>query len=129
MEQGSTATCTGFSRDGRRLLTGTRNGIARIWSFDRNPDPAGRAAPAASELVEQGKAHVRRCLTREQREKAFLASEPPAWCIEMAKWPYDTQAWKDWLRYKRANADPPRPDTPEWQSWLASASAGRGEPK
>ena len=129
LEQGSTATCTGFSRDGRRLLTGTRNGIALVWSFDRNPDPAGRAAPTASELVEQGKAHVRRCLTREQREKAFLAPEPPAWCIETAKWPYDTQAWKDWLRYKRANADPPRPDMPEWQSWLASASAGRGEPK
>lgn len=129
LEQGSTATCIGFSRDGRRLLTGTRNGIARVWSFDRDPDPAGRAAPTASDLVEQGKAQVRRCLTREQREKAFLAPEPPAWCIEMAKWPYDTQAWKDWLRYKRANADPPRPDTPEWQSWLASAIAGRGEPK
>jgi WD40 repeat protein len=129
LEQGATTTCIGISRDGRQLLTGTRDGIARVWSFDRNPDPVGQATPTARELVEIGKAQVRRCLTREQRVKAFLAPEPPAWCIELAKWPYDTQAWKDWLRYKRDSADPPRPDTPEWQSWLASASALPGESK
>ncbi len=129
LEQGSTTTCVGVSRDGRQLLTGTRDGIARVWSFDRGPDPVGPAAPTVHELVRLGKAQVRRCLTREQRAKAFLAPEPPAWCIEMAKWPYDTQAWKDWLRYKRESADPPRPDTPEWQSWLASASAARSEQK
>jgi WD40 repeat protein len=129
LEQGATTACIGISRDGRQLLTGTRDGVARVWSFDRSLDPAVGATPAAQELVDLGKAQVRRCLTREQRAKAFLAPEPPAWCIEMAKWPYDTQAWKDWLRYKRESADPPRPDTPEWQSWLASASAVRGEAK
>jgi hypothetical protein len=30
-----------------------------------------------------------RCPTAEQREAFFfLPAEPPAWCIEMAKWPY-----------------------------------------
>jgi hypothetical protein len=27
-------------------------------------------------------------------------------CIEMEKWPYATQDWKDWLQFKRANAKP-----------------------
>src|SRR5262245_33752946 len=113
----------------RQLLTGARDGAARVWSFDRNPEPAVGVTAAADELVELGRAQARRCLTREQREKAFLAPEPPGWCIERAKWPYDTQAWKDWLKYKLQSADPPRPDTPEWQPWLASASAVRGEAK
>ena len=129
LEQGAATTCIGISRDGRQLLTGARDGAARVWSFDRNPEPAVGVTAAADELVELGRAQARRCLTREQREKAFLAPEPPAWCIERAKWPYDTQAWKDWLKYKLQSADPPRPDTPEWQPWLASASAVRGEAK
>jgi hypothetical protein len=33
---------------------------------------------------------VPRCLTPEQRERLFLAPEPPRWCIDMRKWPYDT---------------------------------------
>src|SRR5262245_44510866 len=126
---GAATTCIGISRDGRQLLTGARDGAARVWSFDRNPEPAVGVTAAADELVELGRAQARRCLTREQREKAFLAPEPPGWCIERAKWPYDTQAWKDWLKYKLQSADPPRPDTPEWQPWLASASAVRGEAK
>ena len=35
----------------------------------------------------------------------------------MEKWPYQTQDWKDWLRYKRTNGDPPLPEKPEWQNW------------
>jgi hypothetical protein len=51
---------------------------------------------------------------------ALGVPEPPAWCIEMEKWPYDTQDWKDWLQFKRAHADPPLPDTPEWKEWRAA---------
>ena len=120
-------------------MTGTADGIARLWKLDRNTDPvpqivAGmrehdRDTPAAAQaLVELSKAHVPRCLTRAQREKAFLDAEPPAWCIDLAKWPYHTQAWKDWLGYKREHADPPSPDTSEWQPWLASRTAGQGGP-
>src|SRR4029077_11366649 len=78
-------------------------------------------------LVDDVKQVVPRCLKRDQREKAFLDAEPPAWCIEMGKWPYRTQDWKDWLRFKRADANPPLPDTPEWQPWLA-AQRGTGRP-
>jgi WD40 repeat protein len=127
LEQASAATCMSMSRDGRHLLIGTRDGVGRLWSFDRSSDPDGQAAATTEELVELRKTQVHRCLTREQRERAFLAPEPPAWCIEMEKWPYHTQAWKDWLRYRRENSNPPLPDTPDWQPWRASASARQGE--
>jgi hypothetical protein len=53
-----------------------------------------------------------RCLTAEQRQASFfLAPAPPAWCIEMAKWPYHAAAWKAWLTDRRAGKNPPLPTT------------------
>jgi WD40 repeat protein len=101
-----------FSPDGRRVVIASGERTARIW----------RVYPATQDLVDHVKAVVPRCLTRAQREEAFLDSAPLAWCIEMEKWPYHTQIWKDWLKYKRANANPPLADTPEWLTWLASRS-------
>ena len=66
---------------------------------------------------------VPRCLTGFERRNSFLDPAPPAWCIEMEKWPYQTHDWKDWLRYKRADADPPLPDTPQWRDWIAARKA------
>ena len=98
-----------FSRDGHHLLAASGN-IARIWRlFESN-----------QEEIDEGKRLVSRCLSGKERQAAFLDPEPPMWCIEMEKWPYATQDWKDWLPFKRANADPPFPDAPEWQSWRAS---------
>jgi WD40 repeat protein len=119
LEQGST--CLDTSRDGRELVTGSREGIGRIWSFERPADAVALSATPAAQL-ERAKAQVGRCLTREQRGQAFLAAEPPAWCIELGKWPYQTQAWKDWLKHKRDSADPPVPP------WRATATAGHAEP-
>ena len=48
---------------------------------------------------------------------AAFSTQPPAWCIETEKWPYQTQDWKDWLQFKRGNANPPLPNTAEWQAW------------
>ncbi len=130
LQEGAATTCAGVSQDGRTLLTGDRDGVGRLWSFERTA-----AAPSAATLaamIEFSKTHVPRCLTRGQRESASLEIEPPAWCIEMAKWPYQTQAWRDWLRYKRENAGPPLPDTPEWRAWLAYrtvAPSEQGPPK
>jgi hypothetical protein len=73
--------------------------------------------PTTQALIGDAKRVITRCLTHDQREVFSIDPEPPAWCIEMEKWPYQTQDWKDWLRFKRANANPPLPDTPEWQSW------------
>jgi WD40 repeat protein len=101
-----------FSADGRRVVTASADRTARIW----------RVYATTQELIDHGKEVVPRCLTQDQREKAFLDPEPPPWCVEMEKWPYHTQDWKDWLKFKRANANPPLPDTPEWQPWLAFRS-------
>jgi hypothetical protein len=69
-----------FSPDGRRIVTASKDQTAGIW--DTFPDTQG--------LVSQAKADIPLCLTLAQRKTFFLPPEPPAWCIEMAKWPYDT---------------------------------------
>jgi WD40 repeat protein len=98
------------SSDGRIVLTTSSQKTVLVWTI----------APSAQNLVDEVKHRFPRCLSRAQRERAFLDPEPPAWCIELEKWPYHTQDWKDWLAYKRANANPPLPDTPEWKTWLAA---------
>lgn len=104
-----------FSPDGQSVLTRSNGDGVQLSRIFR----------AAQELVDDSKQVISRCLTREQREQAFLAPEPPAWCIELEKWPYDTQDWKDWLTFKRANANPPLPDTAEWQPFLAAHRSRR----
>jgi hypothetical protein len=69
------------------------------------------AFPKTQTLIDRVKAEVPRCLTAEQRERLFLPPAPPAWCIEMEKWPYNTEAWKAWLRDVRAGMSPPLPAT------------------
>ena len=76
--------------------------------------------PVLQELIENSKWVVPRCLARSDREAAFLDPDPPYWCVDMEKWPFDTQEWKDWLKYKRANAEPPLPYMPEWEPWVAA---------
>jgi len=63
-------------------------------------------------LVSQAKADIPRCLTVAQRKAFFLPPEPPAWCVEMEKWPYDTPEWKQWLADTRAGKNPPLPAAP-----------------
>jgi WD40 repeat protein len=95
-----------FSSDERRLVTSSQGGRVRIWPLFLT----------TRELIADAKAFVSRCLTREQREAAFLELDPPQWCIELGKWPYQTQGWKDWLRYKHAEENLSWPDAPEQQS-------------
>jgi hypothetical protein len=65
--------------DGRRILTASDDGSARLWEAFPNPQ----------DLIDLTKAEVPRCLTPEQRQRLFLAPEPPHWCGTMHKWPYD----------------------------------------
>jgi KaiC/GvpD/RAD55 family RecA-like ATPase len=69
-----------FAPDGGRILTASADHTARLWE----------AFPTPLALLDRLKAEVPRCLTPEQRERLFLAPEPPRWCIDMHKWPYDT---------------------------------------
>ena len=99
--------------------------VVKMGLLDRGTHPirVWRVFSNTQDLVDDTKNVVPRCLTREQREGAFLDPTPPAWCIEMKKWPYQTQEWKDWLRYTRTNDSPPLPDTPTWSSWVAAREA------
>jgi hypothetical protein len=67
-----------FAPHGDRILTASDDNTARQWE----------AFPAET-LMDRVKAEVPRCLTPEQRERLFLTPEPPRWCIDMHKWPYD----------------------------------------
>jgi hypothetical protein len=61
-------------------VTASNDKTARLW--EAFPDPQA--------LVDRVKAEMPRCLTPVQRERLFLPPEPPRWCIDMHKWPYDT---------------------------------------
>jgi WD40 repeat protein len=88
-----------FGPDGTRVLTISSDNSARIWHvFSRTED-----------LVDYTRKAVPRCLTTSQRKEAFLDPEPPVWCIEMEKWPYDTDEWKQWLTEKNRGLSPPAP--------------------
>jgi WD40 repeat protein len=67
-----------FSADGERLVTASEDRTARIWPV----------FPTMQALVDHAKSAVPRCLTQNQRQQAFLETEPPAWCIAEKKWPY-----------------------------------------
>ena len=89
-----------FSPGGQRVVTGSSDGIVRLWGVFAD----------TSELISAARRVVPRCLTAEQRQASFfLPAAPPAWCIEMAKWPYQTAAWKAWLTEQRAGKNPPLP--------------------
>jgi hypothetical protein len=63
-------------------------------------------------LVSQSKTVILRCLTPAQREAFYMPAEPPPWCIEMEKWPYNSPGWKQWLINVRASKNPPLPAAP-----------------
>jgi hypothetical protein len=97
-----------FSLDGREVVTVSDDMATQTW----------RLFATTQALVDEAKKQAPRCLSRKERSSAFLDPEPPVWCIEMEKWPYRAQDWKDWLQFKRAYANPPLPDTDAWRLWL-----------
>jgi WD40 repeat protein len=89
-----------FSPDGQRIVTASGDHTARLWAI----------FPRSQKLIDLTKTVVPRCLTGAQRENLYLSPLPPSWCIEMKKWPYHTQTWKDWLAARRTGKDlaPPK---------------------
>jgi WD40 repeat protein len=88
-----------FSPDGQRVVTASSDDTARLWD-----------TRSTKNLVDDAKRIVPRCLTAARRAAAFLEAEPLGWCIEMAKWPYNTSEWKQWLVDARAGKNPPLPN-------------------
>ena len=74
----------------------------RLWEIFAN----------TQELMSRAEAITPRCLTAAQRNLFGLPPEPLPWCIELEKWPYHTNAWKQWLSDTRAGKITPLPTTP-----------------
>ena len=90
-----------FSPNGKRIVTVSKN-TARLWELFAD----------TNESTSNAKKVIPRCLTVAQRTAFFLPPEPPLWCIELEKWPYDSPAWKQWLVNHRAGKNPPLPTKP-----------------
>jgi WD40 repeat protein/tetratricopeptide (TPR) repeat protein len=114
-----------FSPDGTKILTETGGPAndapwsGRIWPIFAD----------TAEMMDAAKAGAPRCLTGDQRAALFLDRDPPAWCIELEKWPYQTQDWKEWLKFTRAGARAPLPDAAGWQTWVAARDRRDAPPK
>ncbi|PWT90273.1 MAG: hypothetical protein C5B56_05725 [Proteobacteria bacterium] len=102
-----------YSPNGKLISTSFKNHTTRI-------SPVFEIFETTQQLVDYAKQAIPRCLTQEQRTSAFLDPEPLTWCIELAKWPYQSATWKEWLAYKRAGVNPPLADSAEWKTWRAA---------
>jgi hypothetical protein len=103
-----------------QTLAGTTDGRLQVW--DASLDASGRIAGAGKgagsmrdlsgeRLLAHARRMVARCLTVEQRQKLALDPEPPRWCVELDKWPFDGARWKGWLTEKRAGRAAAQPTT------------------
>jgi WD40 repeat protein len=84
--------------DGARIVTGSQDATARLWDLAQlRPPPAQhKVTPQTRQaLIDHAKAVVPRCLMIDQRGDFLLRPQPPGWCIDMGKYPYDTEQWKD----------------------------------
>ena len=88
-----------FSPDGKRIVTASDDKTARVWEV----------FPNTQAFVSAAKAAIPRCLTPEQRKAFFLPPEPPSWCIEMAKWPYNTPDMEAVARRQARRQEPAAP--------------------
>jgi hypothetical protein len=66
-----------------------RDGLAQAGLRDRERGDDG--------LLDDAKNVVPRCLTITERSVLVLRPDPPDWCIQKAKAPYDREAWGAWL--------------------------------
>ncbi len=87
-----------FDPSGSRVLF-MYNNEAVAWSF----------IPSVQDMLDSARAYVPSCISPANRSDFYLADEPPAWCIERGKKPYDTDDWKQWLANKKAGRAAPMP--------------------
>jgi hypothetical protein len=74
----NSVTAVAFSPDGTRVLTGSQDNTARLWSVFKS----------AQDLINTVRTSVPRCLTPTQREAFHLGTPPPRWCYERDLWPF-----------------------------------------
>ena len=69
-----------------------------------------RVLPSIEEMRDFAKSVVPECLSPAQRSRFGLEPDPPRWCIELNKPPYDTAEWKQWSADKLTGKKPPIPE-------------------
>jgi WD40 repeat protein len=87
-----------FDPSGSRVLFLYEN-QAYAWSF----------IPSVQDMLDNARDYVPSCIAPADRSDFYLADEPPVWCIERGKKPYDIDDWKQWLADKKAGKTSPMP--------------------
>ena len=122
-----------FTADGKYVATNDSDGTARVWEVETGKIVAMQEKLSfydlpfltnTQDLISHAMKTTPRCLSLEQRKEFSLPVEPPSWCIEMEKYPYDMAEWKEWLKFHRADLNPPLPNSLEWHSWLRTRQTG-----
>jgi WD40 repeat protein len=108
-----------FSADGKSIIVDTFEDDEQVIVID--------IAFAADRLLGEATKVLARCLTPAERLRLSLEPAPPQWCVSgvngsdpaqwKPKWPYDSQAWRDWLLAATAARakDAPAPAVPKVQ--------------
>ena len=114
---GTTLQSLGFAPDGQTLASTSETQL-QLWDAGREARVRiagmGKSAEAdmsGERLLTHARRSVARCLTVEQRRKLALDPDPPRWCIEAEKWPFDGPRWKGWLAEKLAGRATELPTT------------------
>jgi len=96
-----------FSPDGTRVLTGSHDNTAGLWSVFKS----------AQALIDTVRTSVPRCLTPVQREAFHLGTSPPRWCYERNLWPFADRGQS----YTEGGSPPYGPPPPTWHENLLAA--------
>ena len=94
--------------DGRGIVAASADRAVRLWDIEQLRPPRIRfelpALERLPELVERARTAVPRCLTIAERIAFVPDLAPPVWCVDRAKYPYDSEQWKAWKARKMADA-------------------------
>lgn len=92
------------------LLNSDRE-LLTVWS-ERNVTRmrVWRVFHSIDELKSYARDTAPECLSPEDRRIRGLDSEPPRWCIELSKYPFDSPEWREWLHAKDAGRIQPLPN-------------------
>jgi WD40 repeat protein len=77
--------------------------------FERQFQEMFRSIRGSDFLIDYLVSAIPSCLGLAMRASLNLDREPPYWCIEKEKAPYNTEKWKSWLKAKREGLQPEIP--------------------